>query len=104
MFANLFANRDYGRYLLLALGIWNGIVFLMMAYDKLQARRGRRRVSERALLCSAAAFGAAGMWLAMRLLRHKTRHDRFRYGAPVMLAVQIGLLVWLIRAVRGAVS
>ncbi len=27
---------------------------------------------------------------------HKTLHKKFRYGIPLILLVQIGLLVWLI--------
>lgn len=78
-----------------ALGIWNAIVFLMMGYDKFQARRGAWRVSERTLLTCAALFGAAGLWLAMQFFRHKTQHNQFRIGAPTFLAIQIGLLFLL---------
>jgi len=81
--------------LLAALGAWNAAVFLLMGYDKHQARCGGRRVSERALLTCGAAFGAAGLWLGMRYFRHKTQHARFRYGVPALLAIQLALLLWL---------
>lgn len=81
--------------LLAALGIWNVIVFLLMGYDKLQARRGGWRVSESTLLTCAAVFGAAGLWLGMQFFRHKTQHSRFRYGGPTLLVIQVALLVLL---------
>lgn len=87
--------------LLLALGAWNAVVFLLMGYDKYQARRSSRRISERALLTCGAAFGAAGLWLGMRYFRHKTQHARFRYGAPALLAIQLALLLWLTARLAG---
>lgn len=87
--------------LLAALGAWNAAVFLLMGYDKHQARRGGRRVSERALLTCGAAFGAAGLWLGMRYFRHKTQHARFRYGAPALLTIQLALLLWLTARLTG---
>ena len=53
------------------------ITFLIYGYDKLQARRGGRRVSERTLLLLALAGGALGGWAGMLIWRHKTRHASF---------------------------
>jgi len=53
------------------------ITFLIYGYDKLQARRGGRRVSERTLLLLALAGGALGGWAGMLIWRHKTRHAIF---------------------------
>ena len=44
---------------------------------------------ERVLLSWAAAGGALGGVLAMRLFRHKTLHRRFSIGMPAMLAAQL---------------
>jgi uncharacterized membrane protein YsdA (DUF1294 family) len=53
------------------------ITFLTYGYDKLQARRGGRRIPERALLALALIGGALGGWAGMLILRHKTQHTRF---------------------------
>lgn len=67
-------------------------------YDKRQARRDGRRVSERALLTLALVGGAVGAWLAMRVARHKTRKAVFRVMVPVLVLLQLGAAtawVWL---------
>lgn len=42
----------------------------------------------------AALGGSVGSLLGMYTFRHKTRHPKFTVGIPVVLALQIGLLVW----------
>lgn len=59
-------------------------------------REGRRRVAERVLLGGAALGGAVGAVLGMSLLRHKTRHMRFRVLVPVLAILHAGLLAWLL--------
>ena len=60
-----------------------------MGWDKHLARCRRRRIPERVLLSWAAAGGALGGVLAMRLFRHKTLHRRSSIGMPAMLAAQL---------------
>lgn len=76
--------------------IWNAVTFLMMAIDKLMAVRGRRRISEAALLTSAFAMGGAGSLLGSMIFRHKTRKLKFRILLPVALLFNLSLLflVW----------
>ena len=83
---------------LLAL-LYNAFVALVFAYDKRQARLDRRRVPERTLLLLAAAFGAVGAVVGMRLARHKTRKPLFAVGMPALLVGQVGLLAYAV-AVR----
>lgn len=66
--------------------------FLLMGYDKLQAKRGRRRVPEKSLFSVALLGGAAGTLLGMYLFHHKTRHWYFKWGLPAILFLQLGLL------------
>ena len=61
--------------------------------DKLAARSARSRTPEAALLLMATLFGGLGALLAMHLARHKTRKVTFRWGVPILLVVQLGLLV-----------
>ncbi|MFO0694272.1 MAG: DUF1294 domain-containing protein [Polyangiales bacterium] len=78
---------------LLAL-VYNALVALVFAYDKRQARLDRRRVPERTLMTLAAAFGAIGALVGMRLARHKTRKPLFSVGVPVLVLAQVGLLAY----------
>ena len=71
--------------------------FLAMKRDKESAKiPGERRIPERTLLLLSFFGGAAGSLLAMKKYRHKTLHNRFRYGIPAMLLGHIALLGWLI--------
>ena len=71
--------------------------FVHFGVDKRRARRGEWRIPERTLLACCALFGAAGGLCGMRAFHHKTRHAKFAYGVPAMLAVQAVLLAALIR-------
>ena len=67
--------------------IWNVITLSMMGIDKLKAMHDRWRIPERTLLLSALAFGSFGALIGMRIFRHKTRHNAFRIGIPLMAIV-----------------
>lgn len=69
----------YGAYLALA----SMVTFWMMAYDKRQAKRKGRRIPEKKLLLYGLAGGAAGQWLSMHFLRHKTQHKNFVWSVPL---------------------
>ena len=81
---------------LIYLAIINVITFLLFGIDKLKAKRSKWRVSEALLLGLAAIGGSIGAWLGMMVWHHKTLHKKFRYGIPLILMVQIGLLIWII--------
>lgn len=85
-----------GLYLLGA----NLAAFALMGIDKGRARRGRWRISEKALFLPAVLGGALGGVLGMRVFRHKTKHWYFRYGFPLLLLLQLGGLGWLAAACR----
>lgn len=72
----------------------NLAAFALMGADKGRARRGRWRISEKALFLPALLGGALGGTLGMRAFRHKTRHWYFRYGFPLLLALQLLGLIW----------
>ena len=60
-------------------------------HDKRAAVRGAWRVSERTLFAVCLLGGCPGVYLAMRLVRHKTRHRRFMWGIPAIFAVQCAI-------------
>jgi uncharacterized membrane protein YsdA (DUF1294 family) len=72
------------------------ITFLTYGYDKLQAKRGGRRVPEPALLLLSVIGGALGGWAGMLILRHKTRHTSF-WIAQVIGTIAIAAVFWLRR-------
>ena len=85
------------RIVLLYLIIINASGFLLMLADKLKAKRGAWRIPEKTLLGVAAAGGSIGSLAGMYCFRHKTKHVQFTLGIPLIMAVQIGLILWLTR-------
>lgn len=67
----------------------------VMGVDKARSRKGRWRISEKALFLPAVLGGGLGGVLGMHLFHHKTRHWYFRWGFPLLLALQAAGLVWL---------
>ena len=76
-------------------GFAGAIYFALMAVDKWQARRDAWRIPESTLWLFALLGGALGGTLGMQVFRHKTRHWYFRFGFPLLTALQIALLLWL---------
>lgn len=69
--------------------IINAAGFLFMRIDKRRAQRNLWRIPERTLIAVALLGGSLGALLGMKLFRHKTKHDKFRIGIPIILTVQI---------------
>ena len=72
----------------------NAAAFVLMLADKQKARRGAWRIPEATLLGVAIVGGSIGAIAGMQLFRHKTRHWKFRLGLPLILATQIGLVLF----------
>lgn len=70
----------------------NVLAFLLMGWDKRQARRGGRRMPEKWVFLLALLGGTPGAMLGMYAFRHKTRHWYFRWGLPAILLLQLALL------------
>ena len=62
---------------LLALLAVSTVAFLLYAIDKSRAKRGAWRIKESLLLGIGFFGGAAGALIAMRAVRHKTKHWYF---------------------------
>lgn len=84
------------KLLILYLLIINAAAFLLMLADKHKARKKLRRIPEATLLSTAAIGGSIGALMGMYLVRHKTRHLKFTVGIPVILALQIILLIFIL--------
>ena len=73
----------------------NVITFMVYGIDKLKAKKGKWRVPEATLLLLAVVGGSVGAWCGVRVWHHKTMHAKFKYGIPLIMAMQAGLLVCL---------
>ena len=82
--------------ILIYLLIINAVAFLLMLADKLKAKKHLWRIPDSTLMTSALLGGSVGALLGMYTARHKTKHKKFTIGIPLILAVQIGLAVFLI--------
>lgn len=77
------------------LAIINAVAIAAYGWDKLCAIRKCWRVPELTLLGLAAIGGSVGALVAMKLFHHKTLHLKFKYGVPLILALQVAGLVYL---------
>ena len=71
----------------------NLVALIMYGYDKMKARKGERRISEKALM-SIALLGPFGAMAGMRWFRHKTRKLKFKV-VPLFAVLHV-LLVFLL--------
>ena len=92
---------DTIRLLLIWMGVLSALAFALYGWDNAMAKLRRRRVPEAALLGCALLGGAAGATLGMALFRHKIRKKAFRYGVPLMLCAQAGLLALAVLSACG---
>ncbi|MDO4295221.1 MAG: DUF1294 domain-containing protein [bacterium] len=74
----------------------NLLTFVLYGVDKQRAIRKQWRIPERTLLLLAVVGGSIGALGAMYYFRHKTQKEKFRFGVPLILALQL-LLFWWIR-------
>jgi len=63
-------------------------IFVMYS-DKNKSKKGKWRTPEKTIFAIAFAFGALGIFIGMRLFRHKTKHNKFVIGIPLILIVQV---------------
>lgn len=84
-----------GQALLAYMAIVSIVLLVMMGMDKSKAKKHEWRIAERTLFTLAIAGGAVGGVLGMYLFRHKTRHNSFAFGFPLLAAIQIFILVQL---------
>ena len=84
------------KILLIYLVIVNAAGCLLMLADKIKAKKKAWRIPEATLMGVAAIGGSLGSLVGMQLWRHKTKHPKFSVGIPVLLALHIAMLTWLI--------
>lgn len=82
------------EFLFCIIGI-NIITFLIYGIDKMKAKKGKWRIPEATLLMLAIAGGSVGAWCGVRVWHHKTMHKKFKYGIPLIVAIQIAIIICL---------
>ena len=87
---------DLWQFYLIYLSAVSVVTFFTYAVDKGKAKRGTWRVSEKALLSLSFFGGALGGYLAMHIVRHKTKKWYFHFVHIVGLIWQIAVLIFLI--------
>lgn len=80
--------------IIIALVLVNVLAFLLYAADKRKALKNKWRIRENTLILLTLAFGGIGGFLGMRLVKHKTKHTKFK------IAVAIGLIITLIPVIH----
>ena len=69
---------------------------MWMCFDKYQAKKNRRRISEKTFFIGALLPGATGIYLGMKKpLYHKAGKPVFRYGIPFVMVLNF-LIIALI--------
>ncbi|WP_235827965.1 DUF1294 domain-containing protein [Brevibacillus migulae] len=89
--------RKEATLLLLGLLLLNTYSFILAWKDKRAAKKHDWRVPEASLWTAAILGGAAGLWAAMLLFRHKTKHLSFRLGVPAVICLHVWLALAMIR-------
>ena len=70
--------------------IINLITVILTAYDKIAAKKFKHsRIPENTLIYLGILGGAAGEYITMLIIRHKTKHKKFMLGLPVIIIIQI---------------
>ena len=78
---------------LIYLAVINIVAFFLYGIDKWKARHDKWRITEARLLWIAVAGGSIGALLGMKIWHHKTKHNKFRFGLPAILILQIAAIL-----------
>lgn len=73
----------------------NIATFFVYGIDKWKARRSKWRIPESTLLTLAVLGGSIGAIIGMRTWHHKTMHNKFKYGVPLIINLQVVLAVYI---------
>ena len=73
----------------------NIATFFVYGIDKWKARRSKWRIPESTLLTLAVLGGSIGAFIGMRTWHHKTMHNKFKYGVPLITNLQVVLAVYI---------
>lgn len=78
------------------LTVINIAAIIMTIADKKRAVRGKWRISEFSLMLLGFLGGAAGEFITMKKIHHKTKHAKFMIGLPLEIFFHIVILILII--------
>lgn len=74
----------------------NLLTMLISWVDKRAAVKDKQRTPESTFMMLSIMGGSLGMLLSMRFFRHKTRKPKFTLGVPLIMALQVVGVFYLI--------
>ncbi len=77
--------------------IINIIGFVMMYSDKQKAKKDQYRTREKSFFVVSLLLGGIGTYIGMYKFRHKTRHNLFTIGIPVMIVINIASVYFILK-------
>ena len=80
--------------LIIYLLVVNIATFIIYGIDKWKAHYNRWRVPEAVLIFLALIGGSPSAILAMRMFHHKTQKNKFAFGIPIILFLQLAALIF----------
>lgn len=94
---------DQSRWILYVATIINILAMVTMGIDKLQAIKGKSRISENTLLIFALLGGGVGFSLSMVMFRHKLSKVKFRVIAAVSVVFYWMVLFYYVYTKTGKI-
>jgi len=83
-------------YFVIYIIVINLIGFLTMYIDKTKAKKGKYRISEKAIFIISLLLGAIGVYIGMYKFRHKTKHISFTVGIPICIIINMFCIYYII--------
>ena len=87
--------NNFINYIIAYLIIINLITFIFFWNDKRRSKKEVWRIPEKTLMGLCVIGGSIGGLLGMRVFYYKTRHALFVWGIPIIIALEIGLVLFL---------
>ncbi|MBQ6508994.1 MAG: DUF1294 domain-containing protein [Flexilinea sp.] len=81
--------------LIIYIAVMSLIAFAAFGLDKYKAKTDKWRTPEKTLFLLAIIGGGVGAFLGMQVFRHKTKHQQFVIGIPLIMIVQLAIIAWL---------
>lgn len=77
------------KYFVIYLFIVSIISVFVTVLDKYLAKHNMWRISEKTLFIFAVLGGGVAMYTTMRIIHHKTRKNKFMFGIPAIILLEI---------------
>ncbi len=89
--------NTHATVIIIILSVLNIVSFILMGADKLCAKKGGRRISERTLLTFAFFMGGTGVLIGSAVFSHKTRKLKFKVPMICAFIVNLAVILAIIR-------